>query len=98
MTYRIKTPSGYKSSIRADRHAGHPSINIVWEIGDSKGLRGPISHIPNPRRAISRPRDDEPPVGRERERVDLLGVTLECMANPLLGDIPNLERQTSALC
>ena len=61
--------------------------------GDYKGLRRAVLHIPNPRRAITRPRDEESPVRRESYREGHLGVTLESVADSPLGDVPNLERQ-----
>ena len=62
-------------------------------VGDCKGLRRPVRHIPNPHRAIARPRDEESPVRRENGRVDHVSVTLESAMGFPLGDIPNLERQ-----
>ena len=92
-TYRIAATGGYQSPIRADSHTFNPSASAV---GDLKGLRRPVCHIPNPRRTIVRPRDKQSPVRRERERVDLLGVTLEFFVDLLLGNIPNLECQESS--
>ena len=83
---------GYQSPIRADSYAFNPSTSAV---GDWKGLRRPVFHIPNPRCTIVRPRDDQSPVRRESKRVDHLGVTLESAADFLLGNVPNLERKKS---
>ena len=93
ITHRIEAAGSDQPPIRADSDTSNPSINIVGEVGDCKGLRAPVGHIPNPRRPIARPGHNQPPVGREGEGVYLSRVTLESAADPLLGDIPNLERQ-----
>ena len=94
-THRIEATGSNQSPIRADGDASNSSVNIVRQVGDRKRLRAPVSHVPNPRRPIARPGHNQPPVRREREGVYLLRVTLESVADPLLGDVPNLERQKS---
>ena len=80
---------GYQSSIRVDSHASNYTTSAA---GCCNGFRQSVCHIPNSRRTIARPRDDRPPVRRESERVDHMGVTLEYFADPLLGDVPNLQK------
>ena len=86
----IKATCGYQLSIRADSHASNLTAAAA---GRCKGLRRSVRHIPNPHRTIIRPRDDQSPVRRERERLDQLNVTLETVADLPLGDVPNLEHQ-----
>ena len=51
--------------------------------------------VPDPSRLVSRARDNVSAVGGEVERVDLLGVTLKEMLDPLLLDVPNLMQKIS---
>ena len=49
-----------------------------------------IAKIPDTRGAVARAGDDQPAVPREVERVYLLLVSIEDVADPLFGDIPDL--------
>ena len=85
--------SSYQSSIRVDSHAVYTGAKYF---GDYKGLQQPARHLPNPCRTVIRPRENQPPIRRESDRADYIGVTLECFADLPPGDIPNLECQKSS--
>ncbi len=57
---------------------------------DFARLPGRVGHIPNPRRTVTRTRNDEPAIAGKVEGVDLLLVAFEHRPNSLLLNVPNL--------
>ena len=53
-----------------------------------------VGHVPNPRRVVTRTRNDEPTVARKVERVDLLLVALEDVPDLLPSDVPDLQTES----
>ena len=47
-------------------------------------------HVPDPRRVVTRTRNDEPPITRKGEGVDFLLVAFQDCLETLLSDVPNL--------
>lgn len=61
-----------------------------WSTLTNFARRAIIRHVPDACSAVARARDNEPPVARKVERVNLLLVALEYRPDPLLLDVPDL--------
>ena len=87
---RVQAPGGDPPPIRADRDARHARV-VVQRVGvvDREHLARAFEHVPDARGLVTRAGDDEPAVAREVERVDLLLVPVEHVADALLRDVPN---------